>query len=82
MQQAVVLAPHPQAHALYADKRQLARISDAARMHALGAPDASQRILLEHVPRTELVVAADMRPVRQSQSRLGLSLEPSPEALP
>ena len=59
MQRAVVLTPHPQAHALYADKRHLALFSDAARMQALGVPEVTQRILLEHVPRTEVVDPAD-----------------------
>ena len=59
LQQAVVLTPHPQAHALYADKRHLALFSDAARLQALGVPRATQQILLEHVPRTEVVDAAD-----------------------
>jgi len=59
LQQAVVLTPHPQAHALYADKRHLALFSDAARLQDLGVPQATQHILLEHVPRTEVVDAAD-----------------------
>ena len=59
LQQAVVLTPHPQAHALYADKRHLALFSDAARLQTLGVPQATQQILLEHVPHTEVVDAAD-----------------------
>ncbi len=58
LQQAVVLTPHPQAHALYANKQHLALFSDAARLQALGVPQATQHILLEHVPHTELVNAA------------------------
>lgn len=58
LQHAVVLTPHPQAHALYADKRHLALFSNAARLQALGVPQATQNILLEHVPRTEVVDAA------------------------
>ena len=58
LQHAVVLTPHPQAHALYADKRHLALFSDAARLQALGVPQATQQILLKHVPRTEVVDAA------------------------
>ncbi len=58
LQQAVVLTPHPQAHALYANKRHLALFSDAARLQALGVPPATQQILLEHVPRTEVVDSA------------------------
>ena len=56
---AVVLTPHPQAHALYANKRHLALFSDAARLQALKVPQAVQNVLLEHVPRTEVVDAAD-----------------------
>ncbi len=59
LQHAVVLTPHPQAHALYADKRHLALFSNAARLQALDVPQATQDILLAHVPRTEVVEAAD-----------------------
>lgn len=59
LEDAVVLTPNPRAHALYADKRNLALFSDSARMSALGVPDAVQKILLEHVPRTEVVVPED-----------------------
>jgi len=56
-QRRVVLTPHPQAHALYADKRQLAVFSDAGKLQALGVPEATRQILLEHVPPTEVVHA-------------------------
>ena len=55
LQQAVVLTPNPQTHALYADKRHLALFSDDARMQALGVPEATRQVLLAHVPRTEVV---------------------------
>lgn len=55
LQQAVVLTPNPQTHALYADKRHLALFSDDARMLALGVPEATRQVLLAHVPRTEVV---------------------------
>ena len=74
LHQAVVLTPHPQAHALYADKRQLALFSDAARMQALGVPQATQQVLLEHVPRTEVVDAADAQ--RLWDARRGLFFKP------
>jgi hypothetical protein len=54
---AVVLTPHPQAHALYADKRNLALLSDATRLQALGVPQATQDILLAGIPHTEVVAA-------------------------
>ncbi|MFZ2991047.1 hypothetical protein, partial [Ideonella sp.] len=55
LQDGVVLTPGPQHHALYADKRHLALFSDASRLQALGVPEATQRMLLAHVPRTEAV---------------------------
>ena len=75
LQQAVVLTPHPQAHALYADKRHLALFSDAARLRALGVPQATQDILLAHVPRTEVVDAADAQ--RLWDARRGLFFKPA-----
>ncbi len=74
LQQGIVLTPHPQAHALYADKRHLALFSDAARLQALGVPPAAQQILLEHVPRTEVVDAADAQ--RLWDARRGLFFKP------
>ena len=74
VQQAVVLTPHPQAHALYADKRHLALFSDAARLQALGVPQATQQVLLAHVPRTEVIDAADAQ--RLWDARRGLFFKP------
>jgi len=59
LNRAIVLTPHPQAHALFADKRLLALFSDAAQLQALGVLEATQKVLLEHVPRTEVVDPAD-----------------------
>lgn len=58
LEHAVVLTPHPQAHALYADKRNLALLSDAGRLQALGVPKNFQDVLLANVPHTEVVDAA------------------------
>lgn len=55
LQQSVVLTPHPQAHALYADKRLLALFSDDARLQALGVPASDRAVLQAHVPPTEVV---------------------------
>lgn len=51
----VVLTPHPQAHALYADKRNLALLTDAACLQEMAVPQAVQDILLKGIPRTEVV---------------------------
>jgi hypothetical protein len=54
---AALLTPHPQAHALYADKRNLALLSDPLQLQALGVSAATQAILLAGIPRTEVVSA-------------------------
>ena len=59
LHEGVVLTPHPQAHALYADKRRLALFSDVVQLESLGVPRDIQDVLLEHVPRTEIVKATD-----------------------
>lgn len=59
LQNCAVLTPHPQAHALYADKRNLALLSDIQALQALGASQAAQDVLLTAVPRTELVATAN-----------------------
>lgn len=56
---AVVLTPHPQAHALYADKRNLALLCDAERLQALGVPKRLQKILLANTLATEVVEAGN-----------------------
>ena len=74
VQQGVVLTPSPQVHALYANKRHLTLFSDAMRLQALGVPTDTQRVLLEHVPRTEVVDAADAD--RLWDARRGLFFKP------
>jgi hypothetical protein len=56
---AAVVTPHPHAHALYANKRNLAILSDRARLDALGVPAATRDILVAGIPHTELVEPAD-----------------------
>jgi hypothetical protein len=56
---AVVLTPHPRAHALHADKRNLAIWSDGDLLRELGADDSTRAALADVVPRTELVRAED-----------------------
>jgi glutathione synthase/RimK-type ligase-like ATP-grasp enzyme len=52
---AVVLTPHPRAHALYADKRNLAVLGDPDALAALGAAAPTREALLACVPRAERV---------------------------
>ncbi len=55
LQDAVVLTPHPQAHALLADKRNLALLCHAPSLQAMGVPEATQAVLLAGIPHTEVV---------------------------
>lgn len=54
---AVVLTPHPRAHALYADKRNLMLLSDPQQLAELNVPEAARRLLLAGVPQTVAVRA-------------------------
>ncbi len=56
---AVVLTPHPQAHALYADKRNLVLFSNRNSLDSLGVPLETQDILLTNIPHTEIVDATN-----------------------
>ena len=56
---AVVLTPSPRHHALFADKRQLVRLSDDAFLARIGAAPAARRVLAAHVPRARSVTAED-----------------------
>ncbi|WP_028456046.1 hypothetical protein [Chitinilyticum litopenaei] len=53
----VVLTPTPRAHALQADKRHLARLSDADSLARLGVDAASAAVLLAGIPPTRTVTA-------------------------
>jgi hypothetical protein len=57
LQDAAVITPHPRAHALYADKRNLALLSDPVQLQRLGVPESTQAVLLAHIPPTEIVTA-------------------------
>lgn len=52
---AVVVTPHPRAHALYADKRNLAALTDEPLLRAWGVPDDAVATLLRGIPRTVVV---------------------------
>lgn len=75
LQHEVVLTPHPQAHALYADKRNLALLSDDRQLQALGVPASSRDILLAGIPATELVDPAHAE--RLWSERRGLFFKPA-----
>lgn len=51
----VVLTPHPRAHALYADKRHLAQLSNDSALSQLGVDTETRATLLAGVPFTRVV---------------------------
>jgi hypothetical protein len=53
----VVLTPHPRAHALYADKRNLTLLSDSGFLQQCGASETAIEALKQAVPHTEIVTA-------------------------
>lgn len=67
---AVIVTPHPRAHALYADKRNLALLSDASGLAALGARDETIAALMHGVPRTRLVSAGAAEALWSERRRL------------
>ncbi len=70
----VVLTPHPYAHAKYADKRNLARLTDEQCLHALGTAEADIATLQAGVPHT-IIVSAEMEEALWTD-RKGLFFKP------
>jgi len=56
---AAVITPHPRAHALYADKRNLSLMTDAALLQSWGVRPQVLDALLRGIPRTEIVLRAE-----------------------
>lgn len=55
----IVLSPHPRAHALYADKRNLTLLCDELFLHKTGVDKEISATLLAAVPRTELMTSGN-----------------------
>lgn len=64
----VVLTPHPFAYAQYADKRNLARLTDAQGLRAIGADEADIAALHAGIPHT-LLVRPEMEPMLWSERK-------------
>ena len=56
---AAVVTPHPRAHALYADKRNLILLTDPALLRSWGVAETVIEQLIQGIPRTRLVTAAN-----------------------
>ena len=54
-----VITPHPRAHALYADKRNLVALGDAAWLADIGVPAETRQLIADLVPATVAVTAAE-----------------------
>jgi hypothetical protein len=54
-----VITPHPRAHALYADKRNLSLLTDEARLRSWGVREPVIATLQLGIPRTQIVAASD-----------------------
>lgn len=72
---AALVTPHPQAHALYADKRNLALLTDPVQLEQLGVPEATRAILLSGIPHTEVVIPDQAE--RLWKGRRGLFFKPT-----
>lgn len=55
----VVLTPHPRAYNLYANKRNLAVLTDANRLRGMGANESTINILQTGIPQTRLITDQD-----------------------
>lgn len=55
----VVVSPHPHAHTLYADKRNLTLLCDEAFLRETGVSNDTVSTLLAAIPRTEIVTASN-----------------------
>jgi hypothetical protein len=67
---AVVVTPHPRAHALYADKRNLALMTEAAALTEMGVDAVTQAVLLEGIAHTEAVRKEDADRLWAERKRL------------
>jgi hypothetical protein len=71
----VVMTPHPRAHALYANKRNLALLTNADQLRRLGVADTLVQVLSEGIPATQTVSGADAE--KLWAARRGLFFKPA-----
>jgi hypothetical protein len=67
---AAVVTPNPRAHALYADKRNLALLTDSARLRSWGVRAASVDLLMRGIARTQVVARSDAERLWSERRRL------------
>ena len=56
---AVVLTPHPRAHALFADKRNLSVLTDRSALESIGVDEETAALLLGGIAKTRIVKESD-----------------------
>lgn len=67
---AVVVTPHPRNHALYADKRNLALLTDAKALEDIGIDAATRAILLQGIAKTVCVAEQQADTLWQQRKQL------------
>ncbi|MGR8932182.1 MAG: hypothetical protein ACU836_16250 [Gammaproteobacteria bacterium] len=67
---AAVVTPHPRNHALYADKRNLALLTDEKSLQEMGVDTATRSIVLQGIAKTEIVRPADADDLWQRRKQL------------
>ena len=67
---AALLTPHPRAHALYADKRNLSLLTDGGKLAAWGVPRDAAQVLLRGIARTELVAPGEAGRLWEARRKL------------
>ena len=67
---AVTVTPHPQAYALYADKRRLVDLTNAKLLEDMGVDLHTRAVLAEYVPRTNLVARGNSDQLWQNRRSL------------
>jgi hypothetical protein len=67
---AAVITPHPRAHALYADKRNLSLLGSPGLLRAWGVAEADIRALEAGIPRTEIVSSGNAERLWTERRRL------------
>ena len=70
LSQNVVVTPHPRAHALYADKRNLALLTDATALHEMGVDQETITVLLGGIAKTFCVRKDDADELWNRRKRL------------
>jgi len=66
----VLVSPHPRAHALYADKRNLTLLCDAEFLRATGVADDRITTLLSGIPRTEVMTGENRNTMWANRRKL------------